>query len=249
MISNIKRIIRNNQISNRRYLSLYTHYFDSELGIPVLSINNSQRVYLVGTAHVSKKSGEKVREVINNIKPQSVFMELCSQRESILFADESDFKKEIGVKEIYEDLKRGKNAFLTLYGYFISSVATNLETIPGYEFREAYQSAMDQGSQIILGDRPLNITVDRLSKGLTIRNKLSIFFELISSLFHFNTPDTKESVEMFLDDTDFLTTAILEFKDKYPWLAECLIFERDKYMAIGLKSVSFKLKFSIMTEF
>jgi hypothetical protein len=41
-------------------------------------------VYLVGTAHVSQESCREVEAVISALKPQAVFLELCSSRLSIL---------------------------------------------------------------------------------------------------------------------------------------------------------------------
>ncbi len=38
------------------------------------------QVHLVGTAHVSKASSEEVREVIQAVQPQTVFVELDAQR-------------------------------------------------------------------------------------------------------------------------------------------------------------------------
>ncbi|KAF3493912.1 hypothetical protein DY000_02058211 [Brassica cretica] len=41
-------------------------------------------VYLIGTAHVSKESCREVKEIIRFLKPEAVFVELCSSRVSIL---------------------------------------------------------------------------------------------------------------------------------------------------------------------
>jgi len=42
------------------------------------------KVYIVGTAHVSRASVEEVKEVIRFTKPTTILLELCSQRTSIL---------------------------------------------------------------------------------------------------------------------------------------------------------------------
>ena len=43
-------------------------------------------VFLVGTAHVSEKSGYLVRSVIEATKPRAVMVELCSERATTLKA-------------------------------------------------------------------------------------------------------------------------------------------------------------------
>uniref|UniRef100_A0A803MY63 TraB family protein n=2 Tax=Chenopodium quinoa TaxID=63459 RepID=A0A803MY63_CHEQI len=56
--------------------------------VVVLSCNNGDGykcdVYLVGTAHVSEESCREVQAVISFLKPEVVFLELCSSRVSIL---------------------------------------------------------------------------------------------------------------------------------------------------------------------
>lgn len=47
-------------------------------------------VYLLGTAHVSKDSCEDVKLLMNAIKPDVLFVELCNQRIAILEEDEED---------------------------------------------------------------------------------------------------------------------------------------------------------------
>ncbi|KAG5020999.1 hypothetical protein JHK87_016854 [Glycine soja] len=41
-------------------------------------------VYLVGTAHVSEESSREVQAIVNFLKPQVVFLELCSSRVAVL---------------------------------------------------------------------------------------------------------------------------------------------------------------------
>ncbi len=38
------------------------------------------QIHLVGTAHVSKASSEEVRDIIQAVQPQTVFVELDAQR-------------------------------------------------------------------------------------------------------------------------------------------------------------------------
>ena len=43
-------------------------------------LRTGNEVYLIGTAHVSKKSAEEVRDVIQAVRPDTVFVELCEKR-------------------------------------------------------------------------------------------------------------------------------------------------------------------------
>ena len=47
-------------------------------------------VYLLGTAHVSKDSCEDVKTLMESIKPDVLFVELCNQRIGILEDEDTD---------------------------------------------------------------------------------------------------------------------------------------------------------------
>jgi hypothetical protein len=57
--------------------------------------NNTECIfYILGTAHVSRKSCEDAAMLINLIKPDLVLVELCSERQAILHVEK---KTEVGV--------------------------------------------------------------------------------------------------------------------------------------------------------
>lgn len=56
----------------------------------------ARQIFVVGTAHVSKRSAEEVREMLRLVKPKTVLVELCPQRAARLRAsgaDDPDFLK------------------------------------------------------------------------------------------------------------------------------------------------------------
>jgi hypothetical protein len=44
------------------------------------NLNNGAEIFLVGTAHVSQRSAEEVKELIDVVRPDAVMVELCAQR-------------------------------------------------------------------------------------------------------------------------------------------------------------------------
>ena len=44
------------------------------------NLRNGDEVYLIGTAHISRKSADEVRSVIRSVRPDTVFLELCDTR-------------------------------------------------------------------------------------------------------------------------------------------------------------------------
>ncbi|KAK4492994.1 hypothetical protein RD792_000033 [Penstemon davidsonii] len=140
-------------------------------------------VYLVGTAHVSKESCQEVQAVIDYLKPQVVFLELCSSRIPVLTPHNL---KVPTMGEMLEMWKKNQNLFGILYSWFLAKVASKLEVLPGAEFRVAYEEAMKYGGKVILGDRPVELKdmddVDMLT--LVIQEMSKQFPTLMETLVH-----------------------------------------------------------------
>ena len=68
-----------------------TQFIPSGQAIPktcrVLTAPNGNRMYLVGTAHFPPASNEEVMEVIRQVRPDTVMLELCGARTEILRLD------------------------------------------------------------------------------------------------------------------------------------------------------------------
>lgn len=60
----------------------------------VLEAPQGGKVYLIGTAHFSHESQKEVAELIKEIQPNRVVLELCNSRVNILKYDEETLKKE-----------------------------------------------------------------------------------------------------------------------------------------------------------
>ncbi|KAH7675690.1 TraB/PrgY/GumN family protein [Dioscorea alata] len=158
-------------------------------GVVVLECESSAEggscdVYIVGTAHVSLESCREVQAVINYLKPEVVFLELCSSRVTILTPQNL---KVPTMSEMIDMWKKKKmNTFGILYSWFLAKVANKLEVFPGSEFRVAYEAAMGYGAKVVLGDRPVHLKemddVDMLT--LVIQEMSKAFPTLMETLIH-----------------------------------------------------------------
>ncbi|CAH8560883.1 unnamed protein product [Schistosoma mattheei] len=98
---------------------------------------------------------------------------------------------------------------------------------PGGEFRAAAKEAMKQPHcHVVLGDRPVNITLYRALEALGPWTKLKFFVAL---LFSFQ-PITKEQIEE-MKKTDFLEKLLVSMAGEHPELTRILLDERDQYLA------------------
>ncbi|KAL5056427.1 hypothetical protein RYX36_037109 [Vicia faba] len=192
-------------------------------------------VYLVGTAHVSEESSREVQAIVNLLKPEAVFLELCSSRVSILTLQNL---KVPTMREMIERLKKKQNMFGVIYGWFLAKVASKLEVFPGSEFRVAYEEAIKYGGRVILGDRPVQITLKRTWSKMPLWYKTKLVYSLLFQAVFL--PSSKDLNKMLkeMDDSDMLTLVIQEMSKEFPTLMETLVHERDQYMSSTLLKVA-----------
>lgn len=247
-------------------------------------------VFLLGTAHISKDSSRDVSQLLESVKPDAIFLELCHQRLGLLEtsddnkdidADEQDeanihdlsnnnkTKKAVGFLGLF---RRGKNnsrkkkkgsdkkridtrSFSSIASSLLSNVqgdyAESLGVELGGEFCAAYQywkRVVPRGSgsyrkvnrtnnvHMILGDRPVTLTLTRAWESLRIWGKIKLMVGLlVSSLRKPNPDELREWMEKILyGDTDLMTKSVTELAKHFPTLAEVILKERDAYMACKL---------------
>ncbi|KAK4577324.1 hypothetical protein RGQ29_027729 [Quercus rubra] len=185
-------------------------------------------VYLVGTAHVSQDSCREVEAIISYLKPQVVFLELCSSRVAVLTPQNI---KVPTMGEMVDMWKKKHNIFGILYSWFLSKVASKLEVFPGTEFRVAYEEAMKYGARVILGDRPVQITIRRTWAKMPLWHKIKLLYSLLFQAVFLPSPEDLNKMLKEMDDVDVLTLVIQEMSKEFPTLMETLVHERDRMYA------------------
>ncbi|RID48985.1 hypothetical protein BRARA_I05456 [Brassica rapa] len=192
-------------------------------------------VYLIGTAHVSKESCREVKEIINFLKPEAVFVELCSSRVSIL---QPQSVKIPTMSDMIESWKQKQNTFGILYGWFLAKIASQLEVFPGTEFRVAYEEALKYGGSVILGDRPVQITLKRTWAKMPLWHKVKFIYSLMFQAVFLPSAEELDRMLKEMDNVDMVTLVIQEMSKEFPSLMETLVHERDQYMASSLLRVA-----------
>ena len=184
-------------------------------------------LYLVGTAHVSQRSVDLVREVIEREKPDTVCIELDEGRFEAL-SQEKKFQEQ----DLREVLKNKQLATLILnmiLGSYQRRLGMQLGVTPGSELMEAARAAEDHEIPISLCDRDVRITLRRAWQSLGWRQRLRLVAELAASLFE----DTAVSEEELarIREQDVVTEVMNELGRLMPDLKRVLIDERDAYLA------------------
>ncbi|KAL0732341.1 hypothetical protein Bca4012_008550 [Brassica carinata] len=192
--------------------------------------NGSCDVYLIGTAHVSKiwfleESCREVKEIISFLKPEAVFVELCASRVSILQPQSVKLFAYSGMVLCFATLDS-------------NHIASQLEVFPGTEFRVAYEEALKYGGSVILGDRPVQITLKRTWAKMPLWHKVKFIYSLMFQAVFLPSAEELDRMLKEMDNVNMVTLVIQEMSKEFPSLMETLVHERDQYMASSLQRVA-----------
>lgn len=212
--------------------------FDKNLPPTVTLLQNEYgcKVYIVGTAHFSKESQEDVSLVIRNVRPDVVMVELCGSRVHMLHHDEKTLLEEARdisfakIKNITKTNGLLNGLFYILMLNMSAKLTKDLGMAPGGEFRRAVEEMKRLRNPVLhLGDRPLNITLQRAFNGLSLWQTIKIVFKLIFS----NKTITKEEVEQ-CKQKDLLEELLEQMADEYPVFRDVFVTERDLFLCHSL---------------
>lgn len=191
---------------------------------------------IIGTAHVSEKSVEEVRNTILEDKPQVVAVELDAGRYQRLI------QEKLGVEEkpdiFMTDIIKGDNMGLFLVSglltYMQKKIGSDLGVKPGSEMLVAVEAAEEIGARIALIDRDINLTLKRAMNAMSFMEKAKFVFGILASLFQ--KDEELEDIES-LKESDTLQEVMGYFKEMSPAAYEVLVNERDAFMVHRLQDI------------
>lgn len=134
---------------------------------------NGAEIYLVGTSHVSQKSADEVRDVIERVKPDFVMVELCRKRYESMdrYANMDKSQRDspmLFVEQIVRMLMNGNVGMVgKIIGVGLSSFYKLLSYRgfhPGKEFQVAIEEGKKVGAKIVLGDQDIDTTLRQMGK-------------------------------------------------------------------------------------
>ena len=193
-----------------------------------------KEIILIPTAHISKKSAEQVKEVIEAEEPDSVCVELDEERYSSI--NDQDKWSEMNIFQVIKE----KKSLLLLVNLIISSfqsrMAEKLGINAGEEMRQGIQSAKEVGAELVLADRNIQITFKRVWRGLGLWEKAKLIFQIISMLF-VDEEITEEEMDE-LKNGDALNMMLEEMGKSFPGIKKHLLDERDQYLANKIKNAA-----------
>jgi len=206
-------------------------------------------IHIVGTAHVSQKSIEEVREAVDTVNPDVIAIELDPGRFAALkqqmkeardaelgIAPEPEAKTQI--PEVKNILKGNFTLMLVQWvlAYVQRKIGMNVGVEPGAEMKEAMRIAEERNIRVMLIDRDIRITLARFWGNMRILEKMKLLWILIRSMTGAdNEADDIDSTTVdALTNPDMIELALAEFQKFSPTGANALITERDAYLAHGI---------------
>uniref|UniRef100_A0A0D6R8Y6 TraB domain-containing protein n=1 Tax=Araucaria cunninghamii TaxID=56994 RepID=A0A0D6R8Y6_ARACU len=210
-------------------------------------------IIVLGTSHVSRDSAANVERVLRAVRPQNVVVELCRSRVGIMYSSKSthSIKLQPEKKQKTNLFSMGGESFLgamgrslTLGGQsglalrlllagFSQKMSSQVGTSIGAEFCAARKISEEIGAQIVLGDRPIEITLERAWKSLKWTEQVKLVSTLLQGIYSTSLCISEGNFKMKTDDA--LSTMFRELSMFYPSLLQPLIHERDVYLAWSLK--------------
>ncbi|KAL1816399.1 hypothetical protein DCAR_0520791 [Daucus carota subsp. sativus] len=205
-------------------------------------------IWLIGTSHVSSQSAVDVERVVRTVKPDNVVVELCRSRAGIMFTsndNENGPKLKSNMFSLSGDgffgaVGRSLNlggqtalALRLLLAILSSKVSTDVKRPFGDEFRVARKTSEEVGAQIVLGDRPIEITLERAWNSLKLSEKVNLIGSVVRGITLTSDISSDTLKESSSDNSNFQLYEQLSFS--FPSLLQPLIHERDTYIAWSLK--------------
>ncbi|GFP87677.1 trab domain-containing protein [Phtheirospermum japonicum] len=219
-----------------------------------------EAIWIIGTNHISRESTADVERVISAVRPDNVVVELCRSRQvtwaffelffraGIMYTPENGDQSQQLRSSVFSltgtgffgAIGRSINlggqtalALRLLLATFSSKVSSDINRPFGDEFRAARKVSEEIGAQLVLGDRPIEITLERAWSSLNWKEKLNLVSSVIRGITSSDDLYNKATEEPRVDDSSFQLYEQLSFS--YPSLLPPLIYERDTFIAWSLK--------------
>uniref|UniRef100_A0A7S0CDZ2 TraB family protein n=1 Tax=Proboscia inermis TaxID=420281 RepID=A0A7S0CDZ2_9STRA len=229
---------------------------------------NGRTVHLLGTAHISSVSAQLAGRVVRETSPDAVFVELDAKRVDRVFLPESEANQQLvsnAPTAVQSNTKKSPFGFIetikkapaALVGKTISNMYKKLESDglnAGEEFSVAVNEGLKLNAAIVLGDRDVDVTLQRLTTAISKTNFKQLLsadsqieeqmintlptetidtFQKIGSL----SSDEMRTMVEILKTNDNVKALMANLKRAAPEIYGAMVAERDEYMARGLNEL------------
>jgi len=190
-----------------------------------------RNLVILGTSHIAKQSLDEVKKYIEEEKPDIVAIELDSKRLPALM---SNAPRKIQLRAIRQIGLKGF-VFSLIGAWAEKKLGKLVGVAPGSEMKQAINIAKKNNIKIALVDQDIEITLKRLSKTLTWKEKWNFAADILKSIF------TKgERIDFDLrtvPEKKIIKKLTSKLKERYPNVHKVLIEERNSVIAGNLRNL------------
>ncbi|KAJ1476373.1 TraB family-domain-containing protein [Baffinella frigidus] len=219
-------------------------------------------IFVIGTSHLSEQSAAEVERLIRHVRPDNVVVELCRSRAGMMYREEGADEGGGGAFGISGEkpaqamvrslLLGGPSSFAIRVALARNTVLSSVLNRTGTDFRAARRTGEEVGATMVLGDRPIEITIERAWRALGWGDKRRFLGLLIKSL---QTDQADLASQVAAVSEGGLEDGLLEkyeslLASEFPALAanedpagrahqsevEPLVRERDVFLSLTMKS-------------
>ena len=172
---------------------------------------DGSRITLLGTAHVSRASADKVKSLLATQAYDAVAVELCPSRYNALL-NPDDLSKMDLLKVVKEGRVTLVMTSLAL-GAYQQRLADQFGIEPGAEQREAIRIARESHLPLLLIDREISVTLKRVAGNLAWWKRFGLFAGLLGGIL--SREKVSEAEIEHLKEGDILETTFAEFAEGF----------------------------------
>ena len=194
---------------------------------------------LLGTAHISQKSADVVKSLIENGDYDAVAIELDDLRYQAL--TDTNRYRNLDLISIIKQKQTGVIATNLAMSAYQKRLANQLGIEPGAEMKQAIESAKTRDLPVWNIDRNVGITMKRTWRGLSFLEKVNLIFGFGG--FFEQSEISDDEIEK-LKTGDMLESTFSELSENSAGIYRSLIDERDQFMAAQLHVNAEQLKAS-----
>lgn len=182
-------------------------------------------IILMGTSHVAEQSLQQLKKAMKEHDPDIIAVELDKQRLHALMTDQKPNYSPAMIRHI--GLKG--YLFALIGGFFQRKIGRMVGIQPGADMKTAAELAQKNKKQLLLIDRDITITLRRLSKAITRKEKWRFITDVLFGRFK---KQPKISIDLKkIPEAELITTLLEQLKERYPSFYNVLVEERNHYMA------------------
>ncbi|MFV2055757.1 MAG: TraB/GumN family protein, partial [Thiohalomonadales bacterium] len=199
---------------------------------PIVELErDGSKITILGTAHVSKSSADKVEELLLSGDYDAVAIELCESRyKSIMDPDA------LANLDLFQVVRQGKATMVAAnlaLGAFQQRMADELDIKPGAEMRKAIDIAKQKELTLRLIDRDITTTLKRVYRNVPWWQRINLIAGLFASVV--STQKVSEEEIEKLKSGDVLESVFSQFAEEAEAIYTPLVDERDQFMAAKIQ--------------